>query len=81
MLYTLSHVDEIAGHVDDVVVADSYRGQGIATKLMEKVISIARERGHRYIDLTSRPSREAANHIYKKIGFQKRETNPYRLKL
>jgi ribosomal protein S18 acetylase RimI-like enzyme len=81
MLYTICRVDEVAGHIDDVVVDDAYRGQGIATKLMEKLISIARERGHKYIDLTSRPSREAANHLYQKLGFQIRETNPYRLKL
>lgn len=81
MLYSIVRVDEVSGIVDDVVVSDAYRGQGIATRIMEKLIETARERGLKHLDLTSRPSREAANHLYQKVGFQKRETNPYRLKL
>lgn len=81
ILFTLARVDEVSGYVDDVVVDDAYRGQGIATALMKKLVEVARERGHKHLDLTSRPSREAANHLYQKIGFVKRETNPYRLKL
>lgn len=81
LLYTLKRVDETSGCVDDVIVDDAYRGQGIATRLMEHVISVAKERHLKHIDLTSRPSREAANHLYQKVGFVQRETNPYRLKL
>lgn len=81
ILFTLARIDETSGYVDDVVVDNAYRGKGIATALMQKLIEIARERGHKHLDLTSRPSREAANHLYQKIGFVKRETNPYRLKL
>lgn len=81
MLYSIVRVDEVSGIVDDVVVSDAYRGQGIATHVMARLIETARERGLKHLDLTSRPSREAANHLYQKVGFQKRETNPYRLKL
>ena len=81
MLYSIVRVDEVSGIVDDVVVSDAYRGQGIATRVMKKLIETAKERGLKHLDLTSRPSREAANHLYQKVGFQKRETNPYRLKL
>lgn len=81
ILFTLARVDETSGYVDDVVVDDAYRGKGIATALMNKLVEIAKGRGHKHLDLTSRPSREAANHLYQKVGFVKRETNPYRLKL
>jgi ribosomal protein S18 acetylase RimI-like enzyme len=81
LLFTLARIDETSGYVDDVVVDDAYRGQGIATRILERVVSRAKERNHTHIDLTSRPSREAANHLYQKIGFVKRETNPYRLKI
>jgi ribosomal protein S18 acetylase RimI-like enzyme len=33
------------------------------------------------VDLTSRPSREAANHIYKKLGFELRDSNVWRYAL
>ncbi|KAG2219517.1 hypothetical protein INT45_002834 [Circinella minor] len=66
-------------HIEDVIVDDNYRRQGIATKLLQEAI----ERGvkdfdARTIDLTSRPDRDAANKLYKKLGFKQRETNVYR---
>jgi hypothetical protein len=33
------------------------------------------------VDLTSRPSREAANRLYQRIGFVERSTNVYRYDL
>jgi ribosomal protein S18 acetylase RimI-like enzyme len=41
-------------------------------------IDVAAERGARTVDLTSRPSREAANRLYRRLGFEPRETNVYR---
>ena len=55
------------------------RGEGIGEQLTEAAIAEARRRGARTIDLTSRPSREAANALYQKMGFELRETNVYRL--
>lgn len=81
ILYVHQGIDQITGHVDDVVVDEAHRGKGIATQLMNEVISLAKEKNLRQVELTSRPSREAANHLYQKLGFEKRETNPYRLKL
>lgn len=69
------------GEVHDVVVDASYRGCGLGTLLVEKLIERARARKCRHIDLTSRPSREAANALYRKLGFEKRDTNMYRLSL
>lgn len=64
--------------VEDVVVDGSTRGQGAGQKLVEAAVDFAQELGARTIDLTSRPSREAANRLYKRCGFELRETNVYR---
>lgn len=64
--------------IEDVVVDDASRGLGIGEALTVAALDVARERGARTIDLTSRPSREAANSLYKRLGFEQRETNVYR---
>ena len=43
------------------------------------MVEHARELGCRTVDLTSRPSREAANRLYQRAGFVPRDTNVYRL--
>ena len=48
---------------------------------MRRALELARERGARTVDLTSRPSREAANRLYERLGFEPRETDVYRLSL
>jgi ribosomal protein S18 acetylase RimI-like enzyme len=65
--------------IEDVVVDEGARGLGAGVALTEAAISESKKRGVRSIDLTSRPSREAANTMYVKLGFQQRETNVYRL--
>ena len=64
--------------IEDVVVDPEARGQGIGEQLTREAIRLAVDAGARTIELTSRPSREAANRLYRRIGFQKRETNVYR---
>lgn len=64
--------------IEDVVVDDAARGQGVGRLLNERALEIARKAGAKTVDLTSRPSREAANRLYKRIGFEQRETNVYR---
>ncbi len=64
--------------IEDVVVDTAARGQGVGEALNRKALAIAGDRGARTVDLTSRPSREAANRLYQRIGFVKRETNVYR---
>jgi ribosomal protein S18 acetylase RimI-like enzyme len=76
---TVSH--GIVGHVDDVVVDETSRGQGIGKLLMEAVRAEAQRLGLRHLDLTSRPSREAANGLYRSLGYERRDTNAYRLRL
>jgi ribosomal protein S18 acetylase RimI-like enzyme len=67
--------------VEDVIVDESVNGQGIGRRLTEAMIDRARDLGCATVDLTSRPSREAANHLYKKVGFVERETNVWRMTL
>ena len=66
------------GWIGDVVVDSQVRGKGIGEKLVRDAIDRAAARGAKYVDLSSRPAREAANRLYQRIGFQKRETNYYR---
>ncbi|HVF74871.1 MAG TPA: GNAT family N-acetyltransferase [Acidimicrobiales bacterium] len=64
--------------IEDVVVDSAARGRGVGEALTLKAIDIAKEAGARTVDLTSRPSREAANRLYQRLGFELRETNVYR---
>ena len=64
--------------IEDVVVDESFRGAGVGEALTRSAIDEATSRGARSIDLTSRPSRAAANALYVKLGFEARETNLYR---
>ena len=63
------------------MVDEVARGQGVAEALNRVAIERARAAGAVSIDLTSRPSREAANRLYQRIGFEPRETNVYRFDL
>ena len=64
--------------IEDVVVDESARGQGVGEALNQAAINHAQSAGAKTVDLTSRPSREAANRLYKRIGFVERSTNVYR---
>ncbi len=66
--------------IEDVVVDNEARGQGAGQALVEAAVAKAAEIGSRTVDLTSRPSREAANRLYVRCGFELRETNVYRYK-
>jgi ribosomal protein S18 acetylase RimI-like enzyme len=67
--------------IEDVVVDDDARGRGVGELLNRAALDRARELGARTVDLTSRPSREAANRLYTRIGFEQRDTNVYRFSL
>src|SRR5688572_3702076 len=67
--------------IEDVIVDEFARGQGVGEALMQRAIQLARQKGVGTIALTSSPFREAANRLYVKMGFEKRETNAYQMKL
>ena len=67
--------------IEDVIVDESLNGRGIGSALTEAMLDHARDAGCKTVDLTSRPKREAANHMYRKLGFVERDTNVYRFDL
>lgn len=68
----------LEARVDEVVVDESARGQKLGEKLMQASEEWAKQQGADFMELTTRASREAANHLYKQLGYETRETNVYR---
>lgn len=64
--------------IEDVVVDEAARGRGVGEVLNRAALDLAYGLGAKTVDLTSRPSREAANRLYRKLGFEPRDTNIYR---
>lgn len=82
---TLSHradpMDGLIGYVAAVVVDPKYRGKGFGKELNMHLIEAARQKECEAMELTSKPKRIRANRLYKKLGFVKKDTNFYVLKL
>ena len=71
----------LSARIDDVIVATEARSRGIGEALTRAAIEHARTAGARGVNLTSHPRREAANRLYERLGFERRETNTYVYKL
>jgi ribosomal protein S18 acetylase RimI-like enzyme len=71
----------IRAWVEDVVVDNAVRGRGVGEALVKAAVRLAAAEGAQTLDLTSRPSREAANRLYMRVGFELRDTNVYRYRL
>ena len=67
----------LMARIDDVVVDEAARGRGVGAALTREALRIATEEGARHVTLTSRPERAAANRLYVRLGFERRETNVY----
>src|SRR6516225_8631489 len=67
--------------IEDVVVDEAARGRGIGEALTAEAIGLARAAGARTVDLTSRPSRQAAGRLYERAGFTERDTRVYRYRM
>ena len=65
--------------IEDVVVSENYRGRGVGKKLMEFAINFVKKKEVSLLMLTSKPLRIAANNLYVKLGFEKKETNVYKM--
>jgi ribosomal protein S18 acetylase RimI-like enzyme len=72
---------KVKGWLEDVVVDEAHRKKGIGKSLLLAGIALAKEKNVKTLDLTSRPSRESANNLYLLLGFEKRDTNVYRMNL
>ncbi len=71
----------LSAWIEDVVVDERARGQGVGEELTRTAVRLADDAGAKSVDLTSRPTREAANRLYQRMGFKARETNLYRFEL
>jgi ribosomal protein S18 acetylase RimI-like enzyme len=71
----------IKARIEDVVVDKASRGQGAGTALVNACLDVAREKGAQVAELQSRKSREAANRLYQRMGFELRDSNLYRIVL
>lgn len=95
-LFFLMHDDQVAGMltvgiyysptggkawIEDVVVDEHFRGQGLSKRLVAHAIDFVKEQQIPLLMLTSNPKRVAANKLYQAMGFERKETNVYRMKL
>jgi ribosomal protein S18 acetylase RimI-like enzyme len=71
----------LKARIEDVVVDESARGKGVGEALTREAIRLARESSARHVELSSNPSRAAANRLYQRLGFEPRKTNVYRFTL
>lgn len=67
--------------LEDIVVDENYRKKGIATKLIDYAVVAAKNQGVSSLNLTSQSKKEDANRLYQHLGFEKRDTNLYWMKL
>lgn len=72
---------KMKAQIEDFVVSEKMRGKGIGTMLLKYSIEQAKKAGVKSLNLTSRPIRVSANLLYQKLGFEKRDTNVYRIEL
>ena len=68
----------VRGWIEDVIVDEAARGRGVGEALTAEAVRLAGDAGARSLDLTSRPSRQAAHRLYSKLGFEVRDTSVYR---
>jgi len=80
VLATYPTLTGIKAWIEDVAVDSPYRRQGVAKRLVERAIEEAAARGAKTVDLTSHRSREAAHSLYRRCGFEERDTTVFRLK-
>jgi ribosomal protein S18 acetylase RimI-like enzyme len=80
-LVTFRSPYKMKGSIEDVVVDSEYRKKGIGQELMNYVVDVARTAGVKSLSFTSKPTRVDANRLYERLGFEKRDTNVYRITL
>jgi GNAT superfamily N-acetyltransferase len=73
----------ITDRLDEVVVDQSARGKGVGEAIVQACLDVARERGAQVAELQSGrgPARDVANRLYRRMGFQLRDSNLYRFTL
>lgn len=67
----------IRGWIHDVVVDEAARGRGVGGALTGEALRLAEHAGAVSVELTTRADRAEANRLYRRLGFERRETNVY----
>ena len=67
--------------IEDVVVDAAARGRGVGEALVREALRIARAEGASRVMLTSHAGRRAAHRLYERMGFERYETDCFRLDL
>jgi ribosomal protein S18 acetylase RimI-like enzyme len=80
-IHIVNPIGKRIAHIDDVVVSDAYRRQGLGTKIICELTKFAKSRGVSQLRLTSRSARVAANQLYQQTGFIIGNTNVYVMNL
>jgi ribosomal protein S18 acetylase RimI-like enzyme len=75
VLYRVS--SGVKGRIEDVIVDESARGRGVGEALVREGMRLANEAGVLMLELTSMPYRQAANRLYRRLGFVRKPTNVY----
>ena len=65
--------------IESVVVSSKCRGRGYGKELMTAMVEAAKRMNVHHIQLTSNPARVAANQLYQELGFERYETNCYKM--
>jgi ribosomal protein S18 acetylase RimI-like enzyme len=71
----------VKARIEDVVVDEGARGRGVGEALIKECLNVARTRGATVVELQSARRREVANRLYPRMGFERRESNVYRMTL
>ena len=82
VMFTIANYLTPTGHkywLEDVVVDNRYRGQLLGKRMVEEAIRLVEKRGKSTFMLTSKPARVVANKLYSSLGFEKKETNVYKM--
>ena len=75
VLYRVS--SGLKGRLEDVIVDESARGEGVGEALVREGMRLANEAGVLMLELTSMPYRQSANRLYRRLGFVRKPTNVY----
>ena len=73
----------IKARIDEVVVDESARGKGVGEAMVRACLEVGRRKGAEVAELQSGrgPARDVANRLYRRMGFQLRDSNLYRISL
>ncbi|EKD59005.1 MAG: Acetyltransferase [uncultured bacterium] len=69
------------GRIEDVIIDEKYHGKGFGKEIMNELISIAKEKNIHELNLTCKRNRLVAHKLYESLGFEKRESDSFRLSL